>query len=389
MAETAALTQILQKLQEMQQGQDDIKATQEALGERVKLMEEKPKVEVDGNAKPAAFTPGVASSATSTHLLVQNAKEKSLQLTFGEGECSPTALRLFLDHYNLAKNQNVKRGVAGWDDAEFRANELRYQLRGEPALWLSQENSMLSSWVADDEEIIRRLKERFMGTQSTELNIIAFEEVNQRQTESLSQYMTRCQGLGQQAFGELNEPRSTQQRIVWKFLSGVRDPEVRNAVIREKWMKSTTEAKSYDEILKIAETAKMARIATTATGRGNTTSGAVGAVSDSGYRGKVGQKRKGSDESYSSRNSTGSEPSRSSIGSNRSSAGSTRSSTGSGRGSTGNESGNFKCYYCNERSHYGGWKACPKKGREDPGWTPQKSGRDFSGKDFQGTPNHY
>ena len=43
---------------------------------------------------------------------------------------------------------------------------------------------MLSTWVKDDVEIIRRLKERFMGTQSTELNIIAFEELSQNQTEN-------------------------------------------------------------------------------------------------------------------------------------------------------------------------------------------------------------
>ena len=190
--------------------------------------------------------------------------------------------------------------------------------------------------------------------------------------------MTRCQGLGQQAFGEFAELRG----IVWKFLSGVRDSEVRNAVIREKWMNSSTEAKPFDEILKIAETAKMTGIATTATGRGNGGSATVAAMADSGYRGKVGQRRKEYNETGSNRSSTGSESGRSSTGSGRSGGGGNRSSTGS-------ENDKFKCYYCTEKSHYGGWKSCPKKMKEDPDWTPQKSGRDFSGKGFQRTPNRY
>lgn len=374
------LQRIIEELTTIRTGQAELASGQELLTNRVVAMEDKPEVKPEVVKSEVVSNGGASSAGAGQYQIIQgSAKEKSLQLTFGGDECSPTALRLFTDHYNLAKSQNVKRNVVGWDDAEFRANELRYQLRGEPALWLSQEDSMLSTWVKDDVEIIRRLKERFMGTQSTELNIIAFEELSQNQTENLSQYMTRCQGLGQQAFGELAEPRGTHQRIVWKFLSGVRDSEVRNAVIREKWMKSSTEAKPFDEILKIAETAKMTRIATTATGRGNCGSATVAAMADSGYRGKVGQRRKEYNETGSNRSSTGSESSRSSTGSSR----------GGNRSSTGSENDNFKCYYCTEKSHYGGWKSCPKKMKEDPDWTPQKSGRDFSGKDFQKTPNRY
>ena len=67
------------------------------------------------------------------------------------------------------------------------------------------------------------------------------------------------------------------------------------------------EAKQYDEKLKIAETAKMARLATTATGRSNGSNVLVAAMSNSGYRGKVGQKRRGYNETTSDRSSTGSE----------------------------------------------------------------------------------
>ena len=80
-------------------------------------------------------------------------KEKSLTLTFGERDCNPTNLRLFLNHYDIAKSQNQRKKVDGWADPEFRANELRFQLRGEPALWLAQEYSMSQEWIRNDDKI--------------------------------------------------------------------------------------------------------------------------------------------------------------------------------------------------------------------------------------------
>ena len=44
------------------------------------------------------------------------------------------------------------------EDAAFRARELRLQLKGEAALWLSHESAMGSSWRDHDEEIILRLR---------------------------------------------------------------------------------------------------------------------------------------------------------------------------------------------------------------------------------------
>ena len=61
-------------------------------------------------------------------------------------------LRLFLDQYNLAMTQNQRRGVEGWEDESFRANELRFQLAGEPALWVAQESAMLNEWTRNDNE---------------------------------------------------------------------------------------------------------------------------------------------------------------------------------------------------------------------------------------------
>ena len=198
------------------------------------------------------------------------AKEKSLTLTFGDsGDTSPNSLRLFLDHYELAEAQNRERRVEGWESPAFRARELRLQLRGETALWLSHESAMAQVWICDDGEIIARLKKRYLGTQSIELNILMFEELSQNEGEDLAAYMTRCQQKGLEAFQGLGEPISTQQRIIWKFLSGIKDQAIRSEVIRQRWMKSPTGPKGYDEVLLIAEQAKLDKLATTATGNGS------------------------------------------------------------------------------------------------------------------------
>ena len=295
-------------------------------------------------------------------ILHGSAREKALSLTFGEDE-SPMALRLFLEHYSLARDQNLRRGIDGWAEKPFRARELRYQLRGKVAAWVAQESAMLQPWVEDDEEIIKRLNQRYMGTQSIELNIIAFEELQQNEGESLADYMTRCQDKGYQAFADF-DPRGIQQRIVWKFLSGIRDATIRQEVIREKWMETSSDAKPFADVLKIAETARMLRAATAATGKGRSNQPVIGNAAVS----RVDERRKG----YGGKNR---DRGRTPHSSNESSSNS--SSKNSSRSDLSNtikeDGGNFLCHYCKERSHFGGWKNCEKRRKENPTWTPSSN----------------
>ena len=289
-----------------------------------------------------------------------SAKEKTLTLTFGEDE-SPTALRLFIEHYRLAKSQNMRKKIDGWDLPEFRANELRFQLRGQTASWILQENAMKSSWVEDDEEIIKHLEERFLGTQCIELNIMAFEDLKQNDGETLAAYMTRCQEKGFQAFADF-EQNGVQQRIVWKFLSGIKDSDVRAQVIKEKWMETSSKAKSFAEVLKIAETAKLSKIATAATG------GKGGRVEEhvkiAAVNSRVDDRRRASNKPHPNRSDKpkGRKPSYSSESNSSSKSDLSKSETPAGT--------NLLCHYCNERSHFGGWKFCEKRQKEDPTWTP-------------------
>ena len=290
-------------------------------------------------------------------------KEKTLSITFGEDE-SATALRVFLGHYTLARDQNIRKKVEGWEDKSFRANELRFQLRGHVAAWICQESAMLSEWVNDDDEIINQLKKRFLGTQSVELNIIAFENLRQNEGESLAAYMTRCQENGYQAFGDFDQ-KSTHQRIVWKFLSGIRDSDIRAAVIKAEWMLSSSEAKPFPDVLKIEETAKLAKVATAATGTMKIQESMKIAQVRSIVKEKRGEFGRNRRTVHSSNESNNSNSSRVSSSTDYSS-----DSRGSSGAKPKENYSNFLCHYCKERSHYGGWKMCEKRRKENPNWKP-------------------
>ena len=184
--------------------------------------------------------------------------EKVPFLTFGDKDCSPTSLRSFIDHFEIVATQNQRRQVHGWGEANYRAQELRFHLRGEPALWCAQEYATCASWTRSDVEITRKLKDRYIGSHGIEFDIIEFEELAQIESESLEEYMARCQGKGMEVFWEM-DGASTQQRIVWKFVSGIRDTRVRDAVKKGKWMASNSrkEAKSCVEVLRMAQLSKL------------------------------------------------------------------------------------------------------------------------------------
>ena len=344
------LEKILAKLERMEVSQQEVGNRLVILEERgpgSELQEEKPEV------KPA----DIVMNTDSTNYAHNHGREKRVIMTFGDEDTSPTSLILFLDHYEIARQQNLAKHVPGWGCANFRANELRYQMRGEVAMWISQESAMLNAeWTKDDEEIIKRLKTRFMGTQCIELNIMSFEDLRQDESESLASYMTRCQRRGMEAFGEM-DPASTQQRIVWKFLSGIRDQNVRSQVIKEKWMASNREAKNYQEVLKIAETARMHHMATNATAPGGSQPKAKVAAMT---RSRVKDRREGSRHN----SSESAKSSYSNSSSNSISSGGTSSSSGS--------MPNFRCHYCNTTEHFGGWKFCKKRQDSEPNWTPGK-----------------
>ena len=69
----------------------------------------------------------------------------------------------FQDHYTLNRDMNQLRKVPSWDDAEYRARELMFRLRGEAVVYVRQGETMRRRWVLNDEEIIEKLKDRWFN----------------------------------------------------------------------------------------------------------------------------------------------------------------------------------------------------------------------------------
>ncbi len=275
---------------------------------------------------------------------VQMGKEKSIDLTFGD-DTSPHLLEKFLAHYSLVDRINRARGVRVWKKAEYRALMLRSALRGTASEYVENaEQIMLSSWVSDDQGIVNQLKQRYITNAAIELRIIQFETASQTEGEPLGEYLTRLQKLMEKAYS--SHPQYIKQvRVVWQFLNGLRDKDVREALIKEKWMADGQKAKSYDEILKIAETVVNTKVAGRATGKIAT--GNLGAAKES----RGGQKSPNNKSRYSA-TSRGPYP-------------------GAGRNS------NWECYYCKKRDHDGGWAKCPLRLEKDPQWRPSRNSSDF------------
>ena len=185
--------------------------------------------------------------------------EERISLAFGgDQNCTAQHLRQFISHYELVRMINIRNTIVNWDDPKYRAAKLRISLLGSPAEFMGEESSMSRAWTFDDDQIIQKLKERYIDTESIELKIMEAEEVTQEENEPLSEYMTRVQRKMRDAYPE--EPDTIlNKRVAWKFLSGIRNREIRAAVIKDKWMVGQ-EAKPLDEILLIAESTRKAMV---------------------------------------------------------------------------------------------------------------------------------
>ena len=269
-------------------------------------------------------------------------REEKIELTFGS-ILTAKALREFIEHYKIVRMVNIQEELKNWDDPAFRAAKLRLTLRGAAAEYVTGESGISMPWTQNDEQIIKKLEERYLNTDAIELKIIEVEEAKQEDREPLPDYLSRVQRLVREAYrGESDAV--INKRIAWKFLSGIQNREIRASVIKEKWMKSDTEAKSPDEILLIAETTRRTMAAVSATSSHKPIVGAVG------------QERRA--QEYDS-----------------------TAATQERSGDYNSSRRNSECKYC-KRNHPGGWEKCYRRQREAPNWTPdgQRSDRGSSDK---------
>lgn len=282
------------------------------------------------------------------------AREQTITLTFGDTDTNPSSLERFISHYELVDEINRERGIRVWLKASYRALMLRMALRGAAADYLEQESKLQSSWVKDDSLIIERLRARYIKNSAVELHIIAFETALQGEGEPLAEYMVRLQRLAHNAYTEYPE-WINQNRIVWQFLNGARDRDVREALIKEGWMVDNKTAKGYEEVLKIAEQVVNTKKAARATGRGNAPSGggSLNSVSSTSSSMSSGSSGLGKKRSYPFPR-----------GNKTPYGGGNRNGSGGRSGGM----GNFFCYCCKTTDHAGGWKRCPKFRAEFPNW---------------------
>ena len=298
--------------------------------------------------------------------------EVKIARTFGE-DTSPKALNAFLSHFKLVKDQNNKRGVVLWEDESYRAGALRLVLTDEVAEFVDTEDSMGSSWVNDDAMIVQRLKERYLKAECIELNILAFEEAKQLDGESLAAFMTRLQSLVKNAFPSNPEP-IMRQRVVWRFLTGVRDADIKKGLISSKWMASQDEPKPYSEILKAAESILMTKVASQSlAGRGNQRQFAAVAGVSGGHEDRRSAKEQSVSRGQEDRRAAKEQSALRPTGSKRKANVAAASGHGeAGRQNSSNKQGKgyvMKCYYCRE-FHEGGWRSCDRMKKNEPNWKP-------------------
>ena len=200
----------------------------------------------------------------------------ALNKTFGQ-DVSPAAWRSFKDHFLLVKQANIARGLAVWQGATYRAAELRLCLTGAPAEFVREAAAQESQWVENDAEIWDRLESRYVTTEAIEVRILKFEKAYQGQEESLAEFLTRLQRLAGDAFAS-ESADIRRKRVVWRFLDGLIDRDIRERLIRERWMKDESTAKEYDDILKIAEVARTSKQTAALTGGSPQAAGACAAA---------------------------------------------------------------------------------------------------------------
>ena len=288
----------------------------------------------------------------------------ALNRVFGE-DLSPGAWRGFKDHFLLVKQANIARGVTVWQDAVYRSVELRLCLTGAPAEFIREEAAQDSKWVQNDEQILEHLERRYVTTEAIEVRIIRFEEAKQGEEESLADFLTRLQRLSGDAFAS-ESADIRRKRVVWRFLDGLIDRDVRERLIRERWMKDEENAKEYDDILKIAETARTSKQAAALTGPRHQVGGTclaaqprTAAAPAPPPRWQREPSRPGSAPGQLAR------PPAARSGQAPAPQSGPRAVAARGGRSVG------RCYYCNI-PHQGGWYQCRKRLSEDPHWSPRR-----------------
>lgn len=279
------------------------------------------------------------------------AREERLELQFGlDNDYSAVALRRFIERFRVVKQINMQGKITGWDSPVFRASKLKLGLVNDPFDYISFESSMSQSWTNDDQEIIEKLKDKYMNVQAVELNILTFENASQEPKEDLAEYLMRLRRQVKEAYDGEDQPE-LDKRVAWKFVSGVQDKRITKKLMEKGWMLDRRFAKPLEELLKLAEVTKQTEDAVKILDK-EKNGGSINMFQDC----DVGHIAAVDKQGYEKRNN--------------------RSKTSSGDSARSSGSSQLpldvvKCWYC-QKEHRGGWFYCSKRKREDPKWKPPR-----------------
>ena len=182
--------------------------------------------------------------------------ERNLSITFGDVGVSTRDLRHFLRHFNLVKSQNLARSIRNWEDPAFRARELVLQLRGEVLDWYNQEENLDTSLSLHDNLVIEKLKEKYIDVVSL---IRTFDGLKQGDSESLTDFMSRCVCGAADAFEGISATEHLKQRIIWRFFDGLQDRNVGLAGKERNLMKTRNEFIGIQDVVEIARECSVRR----------------------------------------------------------------------------------------------------------------------------------
>ena len=270
-------------------------------------------------------------------------REERIDVYFGQdSDYTAKSLRRFIERFTVVRKLNIAAKLTGWDKPEYRADKLKLALQGDAFDFVSFESSMLKQWTKNDDDIILKLKDRFINIQAVELNILKFEKSCQEQKELLNEYLARLRQLVKDAY-DGDSQAELDRKVAWKFVSGVQDDKIRRKLMEDGWMQNRRESKSLEEILKVAEVTKRTDEAVRATGSNNN----ISMVGETDQINAARFKRSSNESSNSGR------------------------SSGEMSNSSGLALDFIMCWYCN-REHRGGWFYCSKRKKENPSWRPER-----------------
>ena len=123
------------------------------------------------------------------------------------------------------------------------------QLRGEPLIWLNQDE--YTEVLKDDAQVITALQERYGHTKARVSYINQFEEAMQRSGEQTRSCMCRLQQLASIVFPKLKD-EDKRERVLSKFVRSMHNTRLREELQLYGFVAEDDKTRSYEAVVQKA-----------------------------------------------------------------------------------------------------------------------------------------